>query len=153
MLDQESAGIYLQTADMDVVMGRLGTVPIFLNDLDAQTELGRKRIEELTRSHYDNTDTLNILPSCDFGCTTGGRYLNRRCKHCGTVVTTITDRPIQSDVWIRPPRGVKALMLPNAWRIISEAFSTKDFNVLEWICIPTTIAPMKRQGLTDLRKQ
>lgn len=151
MYEQQATGVYLQTADMDTVIGRLGVVPVFLNDLDSTTETGRKRIEELTRSSYDS-DQLNILPSCEEGCTTGRRYLNTRCQHCQTIVVSVTERPIQSDVWIRPPRGVHAMMVPNVWTMLSEACGSRDFSLLEWITVPNTPTPPRHLEITERLK-
>jgi hypothetical protein len=150
-MNNYDCGIYLQTADMDKVIGRLGVVPIFLNDLDATTEAGRQHITNLTRTSYDG-ETLDILPQCDYGCTSGARYLHSRCKHCGTIVTTPTERPIESTVWIRPPRGVKALMVPNVWTMLRGAFGPKDFSILEWICVPNYVVPPHRSGIAERLK-
>lgn len=138
-------GVYLQLVDLEETLGHLSMPPVFVNDYDTTTTQGREKLDELIRTNYAG-DTLSIIPSCECGSTTTEAKRNTRCPVCGTIVTSITEKPIESNVWIRTPIGVRALMNPMVWTILDSAFTISGFSILQWVCIPNYQAPSDRHG-------
>lgn len=141
----EERGVYLEFVDFSEIISRLTTPPIFLNDLDPTTRESRERIAHLVRTNYDG-DSLAILPSCECGETTGEVNKNTRCPKCGTIVTSVTEKPIESTVWFRAPRGVDTLMNPNMWGILKDAFTSSGLSILDWLTMPSYMPPVAKQG-------
>jgi hypothetical protein len=126
-------GVYLKLIDYNQLIHQLTVEPVFLNDLDTSSKEGREHLTNLVRSNYDG-DSLSIIPSCECGAMTGERRKGRRCPECNTVVVSVAEKPIESNVWIRTPIGVDTLMNPMAWTILADAFTSSGLNILEWIC-------------------
>lgn len=142
----KTKGVYLQFVNFQEEMSRLTTPPQFVNDIDTTTTAGRERLDNLIRTNY-NGDSLSILPSCECCATTGEHLRNTRCPECGTLVTSVTEKPIESTMWIRAPEGVRSLMNPMFWTIITNAFTSSGLSIIEWICLPNYQAPNDRHGV------
>lgn len=141
----KAKGVYLQFVNFQEIMDLLTTPPIFVNDIDTSTIAGRERLDNLVRTNY-NGDSLSILPSCDCGSLTGEYLRNTRCGNCNTLVTSVTEKPIESTIWIRTPEGVRSLMNPMFWTILNNAFTSSGLSLLQWICLPSYPVPNDRHG-------
>lgn len=128
-------GIYPEIVDHMRVLATLKGQPVFVNDIDTSTLEGREYLESLIYTKYDGGG-LSILPSCELGCTTGVPKQGQTCPTCGTLVVPPTERPIESNLWIRAPEGVHALVNPQMWIILSNAFTVNSCNLLEWLVNP-----------------
>lgn len=129
-------GVYPVIIDHTHVLANLKTPPVFVNDIDTSTQEGLAYLDSLVYTKY-NGGSLSILPSCECGESTGTRFLGKTCNNCNTVVIPATERPIESNVWIRAPQGVKALVNPQMWIILSNAFTLNGCNLLEWLINPS----------------
>lgn len=119
--------------------------PILVNEFNIDTQEDRERLNGLIYSHYEG-DSLSVAPSCDCGEVTGEYNVGITCQRCHTIVMSVTERPLESILWIAPPEGVKTLFNPMAWIILHERLNYPGVNLLRWMCDPTyqiTIAPPK----------
>lgn len=131
-------GQYARIISHDQLLANLPTPPKIINDmgLDLDTEEGRNTLASYLSTSFDG-DNISPLPSCLFGHLTGEENVGRMCPICNTRVTNIVDRPVDTSLWIAPPKGVKTLFNPEAWTILSDATRyNKKFCVLDWICDP-----------------
>lgn len=117
------------------VLVRLKTVPIYVNDIDTSTPEGQAYLDSIIYTKYEG-GSISIMPTCECGETHGGPKRNTVCPSCGTLVVPPTERPIEPTVWIRAPDGVKALINPQMWTMMSQAFTVNDCNLLEWLINP-----------------
>lgn len=115
--------------------------PIILNDVPARTKEEREKLNNLIMTTYNNTDTLETIPSCACGSLSYNYRINELCPKCGTRVETEADRAIESTVWFRAPPGVKGLVNPMCWIIMSDVMTRSKFNALLWFCNPYMEAP------------
>lgn len=135
----EEKGIYLRLVDYRAIYGKTIN-PVIVNDFPNDTRTDRSELANLIRTSYDG-DTLNILPTCD--CTKHtGRYkaeLGYICEVCNTPVVSHSEKPIEANVWLRAPEGVAPFMNPCAWKMITDTFTCKGLNIIQWLCgIQTT---------------
>lgn len=86
-------------------------------------------------------DTLNIVPTCECGDTRGRYNVGVVCEKCGTTVMAVTERPLESVLWIAPPKGVHKLINPRAWHILNKSLTHNGVRLLEWLCNPTMQMP------------
>lgn len=135
-------GVYQQCVDHDDLHAKLTFTPAYANDLDITTLDGKDELNKLMYSRYEG-DSLNVIPSCDCGLLHGARFLSHLCKVCNTKCEYITEKALESLVWIRAPRGIKRLISPTAWIILSNAWSFPSFHLLEWLTNPMYVVPPK----------
>ena len=63
------------------------------------------------------------------------------CDVCGCACLPVTEKPLESILWIRAPTGIDALINPVMWIILSEKFKEGSVNVLEWLTNPRLTIP------------
>lgn len=134
--DPRRKGVYPEIANHEATLARLRGTPIFINDIDTSTAEGQDKLDSLLYTKYDG-GSISILPSCECGETTTVSKLNTYCPNCSTIVVPPSERPIESNLWIRAPDGVKALINPQMLIILSKAFTINGCNFLEWLLNPT----------------
>ena len=140
--------------DFDGLFHSLKVQPIILNDVPAQTKEERETLNRLIMTTYNNTDTLESIPMCSCGHMAHGYNLGVMCPYCGTRVEATTDREIESTVWLRAPDGIKSLVSPLLWMVLSKVMTTSKFNVLTWFCNPNAeYPPIKNRQATKLVKK
>lgn len=147
-------GIGLDIINHDEVFKNLKKQPIMLNDYDLEEDEDRERLKGMIYVTY-NSDSLEILPSCDCGELSGEEYNNLFCDHCGSYCLPVTERPLESTLWIRAPQGIKALINPHMWKIMEEFLSVSRTCVMSWLTDPyykppktlDTIEKFKRAGI------
>lgn len=130
-------GISLDFESHDLLYKELsnsGMKPIIVNDF--QHEFSERKcidsVNELIRTHY-GTDELDTIPRCDGGHITGGYNEGLVCPICNTVVERVVDKPLVSQIWLRPPKGIAAFINPRFWNLFESIFWTKKFNLIEWL--------------------
>jgi hypothetical protein len=135
-------GIYLRIKSLDKVFQQAKNVPYLVNDFDIDTEEGRELLNAKIYSRFDG-DVLDILPSCDCKHISGEYNRGLICPDCHTVCEPVTEREVESALWLRPPEGVTAFINPQVWMILSDAltYDSKSVNLLEWLCSPTLNIP------------
>lgn len=133
-------GIYQELVDHDLEISMLSHPPIIINDIDHRSLAGKERLNSLLITSYDG-DSLPILPSCDCGALTSQQRVGQVCPDCGHPVVAATEKPIESNVWIRAPEGVRALINPAWWAIMSGVMTVSSVNILEWLTNPAYRPP------------
>jgi hypothetical protein len=128
--------VYLELVNHDELFHRLEKPPILANHLDITTLQGKEQLNRQMYNQYQG-DTLNVLPSCDCGELQGGYNVGSICGICKTVCLPNMDKPLESLIWFQAPPGVRALINPAAWIIMSKAMTTSGFNLMEWFCNPS----------------
>lgn len=106
--------------------------PILVNDISVDTVKERLNLAEIIRTSYEG-DVISSLPSCICGETTGGSKRNTICLDCGHKVVTAVDKPITNDVWVRSPKGVRPLMRPVMWTMLTDYFKKSKLCILSYI--------------------
>lgn len=129
-------GVYLDIVDFNELFNTLQSEPVIVNRFDVNTVEGKTQLNDLLMTRYEG-DTLDILPSCDCGNLQGEYNVGVRCPNCNGLVASITERPLESTLWLEVPRGVKGFINPSVWIILSNALTVSGFNILEWFCNPT----------------
>lgn len=129
-------GISLSLINFDERFRNASTPPIVVNQFDVNTTADKERLNKLIYTHYEG-DALQVLPSCECGVTTGEYNVGIRCPACNSTVMSVTERPLESLLWIAPPKGVKTFLNPQAWTILSDQLTYPGVNLLEWLCNPT----------------
>lgn len=126
-------GVFLEIVDFDHEFNSLAKIPTVLNDLEERSE---KDKEEINRSIYTKytSDLLTNIPSCECGLLQGEDAIGVKCDVCHTEVKPSIEDELESLIWIRAPLGVKALINPTCWKIISSRYTKSNFNVLRYIC-------------------
>jgi hypothetical protein len=143
-------GVYLKTVNFDEMFANLTQPPIIVNDFDITKEEDRERLNFLLYTKYEG-DTLANLPSCDCRQLSGDRNIGRRHVYdpitglpgCNTLVLPVTEKPLESMLWMETPPGVPAFVNPTVWRILSKELTKNGFNILEWLCNPYYHATVK----------
>lgn len=150
----EELGVYQYMIDHDREIRELPIEPKIINDMDLSTIEGKERLNNLLLTRYENTDRLPILPTCDCNNPkmTGVNYIGKVCPDCGTFVTPVTEKPILSNLWIRAPEGVRALINPVFWAIMSKEFTVSKVSLLDWLTVPSYKPPTDNIYAIDVLK-
>ena len=128
--------VYLELVDHDEIFrATQANGVVIANDLDITSQVGKEKLNRLIYNRYEG-DSLNVLPACDCGHLKGGYSVGMTCDICKTVCQNDMNRPLESTIWIKAPDGIRALINPTAWIILSRAMTTSGFNLLDWLCNP-----------------
>ena len=128
-------GVHMGVVDLDFVFANCSNEPIILNGIDVSSVKEKERLNAMIYTRYEG-DTLDMLPSCDCGSIKGEYNVGVRCSTCGTEVHAVTERPLESTLWIAAPEGVRALINPHVWAVMSNRMQVPGGNLLEWLCSP-----------------
>ncbi len=126
---------FFKPTDFDREFNKLSVYPIFANDIDTCTDEGRMNLRYQLITQYGG-DALSSIPQCAEGCTVGGIHFQTTCPICHTEVTYITERPIESLVWIRAPEGMAGLYNPTIWGALVQAMTLNSVSCWDWLCDP-----------------
>lgn len=127
--------IYQELVSHDQIFSTLTHTPVIVNVLDLETTEGRQNLQDLLFTRYEG-DALNVLPSCDCGEVTDNSNLGVICDNCGTECISIVDKKLESTLWIQCPKGIRALINPAVWTMMTATFTSSGFNAIEWACNP-----------------
>ena len=142
-------GIYLEMVDHDELFEHSKNVAIIVNEFDLEVKDDLNRLNALIHTTYEK-NVLQLLPQCDCQYLKGGRNVGVRCPKCNTLCLSVTEKPLQSALWIATPEGIDTLINPEAWIILSKALTTSQFNILEWLTDPyKAVTTNKVQGILD----
>lgn len=128
--------VYQSLVCFDKLFNQLKEPPIIVNDLIDSSEEDKERIKNHIFTKF-SSDMLSSLPSCDCGDIKGTFNVGVLCGNCNTVVSSSLDQAIEPILWMRAPKGVKKLINPTVWYMLSERFTRSGFNVIQWICDST----------------
>lgn len=129
-------GYHLTLVDLDRRFNQATRPPIIINSFNTDTKEGKEELNKLLYIRYQG-DTLDVIPTCDCGKLTGEYNQDIVCEVCHTTPTSVTERPLESSLWMEPPAGVEAFINPTAWIILSKALYDNGQRMLEWMCSPT----------------
>lgn len=137
-------GIHLNLVDHDELFEQTHVQPILVNDFDLSSSDQLDKLNNLIYTSYDD-DSLEVVPSCDCGDIKGEYNVGVRCPTCGTECLSVTERPLESVLWIAAPKGVDALINPEVWIILKDAFKISDISVLDWLTNPRYRVPIEKE--------
>lgn len=126
---------HFEPTDFDREFNKLSVYPVFANDIDTSTDEGRMSLRHQLITQYGG-DALSSIPQCSEGCTVGGVHFQTTCPICHTEVTYITERPIESLVWLRVPEGMAGMYNPMIWNALSAAMTVNSISCWDWLCDP-----------------
>lgn len=136
-------GVSLALADLDVVHRSCQHVVHVVNDISVALASEKEDFNRKIMTRFSGDDLLSNLPSCYCGQTTGEQNKYDICNVCHTPVIDSTMQELEPIVWMRAPNGVRSLINPLFWTMISEFFSRGNFDVLRWIA-DTNYHPVAR---------
>jgi len=131
-------GFSLKMTNLNEVYATSSTPPLLVNNYNISTIEDRESLNRLIYTHYDG-DVLNIVPSCECGDLRGEFNVGIKCSACGTTVMAVTERPLESVLWMAPPKGVATFINPMAWIQLSKALTYNSINLLEYLVNPTMV--------------
>ena len=126
-------GVYLELVNYTKLFQDKKNEPIIVNNLDESTEEEKENFNKLIYTKY-NSDLLSNLPTCECGEINGEYNIGIVCQQCNTPVVSKMDQELEPIIWIKAPIGVRALINPTVWSIITEHFTKSGFDIISWIC-------------------
>ncbi len=138
-------GIYLKVIGYDTIYNHLTHPAILMNDFNIDLESDRQQLNELIYASLDG-DSLNNTASCDCRKLTGMEKYGLRCDNCLSLVVPITEKPLDSILWLKAPAGIRAFINLTVWRILSKNLTHSNFNILEYLTNPRYVPPGSLSG-------
>lgn len=138
--------ITAEIIDLDELFRNSPRPPIRLNEFNVSSEADKEIINRLILTQY-GSDFLEIEPSCDCGYLKGGYNEGVVCPHCNDPVMAVTERPLETSVWLGLPKGVKAYINPKVYTILSKRLTVSKFNILEHLVNPSAAGPETRHAI------
>jgi hypothetical protein len=135
-------GVYLELSNFDSLFRNAKRAPIIINDLQETSEDDKDSFNKLVYTKYAG-DLLSNLPSCECGEIIGEHNLGVQCKNCRTEVKSPMDHDLEPVIWMRAPKGVRALINPVVWTMINEKFTRSGYEIIKWLT-DTTYKPQVR---------
>lgn len=136
-------GIRMRIVDHDALFERATNVPTILNHFDLHSQHHMEKLNELIYTTY-NDDSLEIQPHCECGKVSGEFRVGVVCSDCGVPCLSVTERPLESSLWIAAPEGVDALINPEVWIILNKRLMDGGVSVLEWLTNPYMVVPPEK---------
>lgn len=146
-------GIYLRVVGYDTMFMHQSHPAILMNDFNIDLEADRLKLNNLIYASLDG-DSLNNTASCDCGHIHGMDNYGIRCNDCLSLVMPITEKPLETLLWIKVPAGIKKFINLTVWRILSKNLTHSNFNILEYLCNPryTAASPLAADKMRKLDK-
>lgn len=141
-IDPDELGIREEIKDLEEVFYKLSSPPIMVNDFDISLASERERLNDLIFTKHEG-DTLSNLPRCSCGATTSRKKVGKIASCCGTVVAPLSEKSIDSLLWLHVPEGIPAFINPQVWRILAKSMTHSGFNLLEYLINPYYKANVK----------
>ncbi len=145
-------GVYFELVDFDEEYDKSSKQPTILNDLEENNAKDKEFINSCIYTRY-TTDLLSNIPECGCGHLIGQDLLGVTCPECNTVVQNSIENDLEPLIWIRAPLGVKSLVNPTAWAIISQRYTRGNFNVIQYLCDVTYNPPLRKPAVLDEIKE
>lgn len=125
-------GVHTRLVNFNKRFATLRNVPVILNYFDDSTEEERKRINDQIRTKYTD-DLLSNLPSCNCGEIVGEFNKNVVCFTCHSKVESPLEQNLEPILWMKAPVGVKTLINPTFWMMLSEKFTRSNYSIVRWL--------------------
>lgn len=129
-------GIAMRLVDIDRDFDTAANPPVIVNTFNVNTAEDKAMLDALIYTYYEG-DSLNVVPTCDCGKTKGASKIGSRCPKCNGEIRPVSERPLESLLWLAPPEGVSTFINPQAWTMLSKALTHGGINGLAWLCDPT----------------
>jgi hypothetical protein len=142
-------GIAIELVDLNQVYETASNLPIIINSFNVSTLEDKSILDMLIYTFYEG-DSLNVVPTCECGSTKGAAKINSTCPRCGSKIYPVSERPLESLLWIAPPAGVKTFINPQAWTMLSKALTHGGVNGVAWLCDPTL--PVGNEPHREIRR-
>ena len=127
--------IYIGLVNHDELFHQLSYPPELVNNFNITLTSESDRLNNKLMTKYEG-DSLDCLPSCECQFLRGAKKKGRRCPHCHSIVSEMSERPIQSGLWMRVPEGVYSFVNPQAWWIMRVNLNIGPVNYLDWLTNP-----------------
>lgn len=126
-------GVFGRSVNFEQLIARQEYPPVIVNDLDITTTEDRNLRDKLMLTNYQGP-TFSMEPTCECGELKGGDKRGRICPSCHTEVLPHTEKKIQSELWIKRPDSVKALLNPFIFAVLQNAYNTQGgIDVMRWL--------------------
>lgn len=124
--------IHQEIISLEDVYHSLRFPPIMANDLEITSEEGKAKLNNLLYTRYYG-DTLDVVPSCDCGKVEGSYNLGVTCVDCLTKCEHLSDRKLESALWLGVPEHVRSYINPTVWIILSDRMKVSGYNILHYL--------------------
>lgn len=126
-------GVFGRTVNFDRDIASQEYPPIIVNDLDITRTEDRLLLDKLLMTNYSGP-TFSMEPTCECGELRGGDKRGSICPSCHTEVLPHTERKIASELWIRKPDSVQALINPFVFAVLQNIYNTQGgIDVMRWL--------------------
>ncbi len=124
-------GVSLYLLNFNTVFSQLKLPPVIVNDLVNSSVEQKEKLNATILTAY-SSDLLSNVPTCECGRITGEYNVGIVCSDCGSAVVNPHGN-LESFVWLRAPEGVRALVNPSAWMMLTKCFTKGNFNLIHWL--------------------
>lgn len=146
-------GIYLDVVDFNLLYNMSSIVPKFVDEMNVDDLSNRQKLTEMLITRYES-DTLDSVPTCTCGeLRFGWVGSSAVCENCGSGISVPAERPIESQVWIRAPKGVKALIHPRMLDAMIQFFRAGGESIVTWLLDPLYRPKREVQAHYKLREK
>ncbi len=139
-------GVYHKVVDYEAIFKSLSFKPVILNEFDTTKEEERIRLNDIIYTEYDG-ETLSNVPRCE--CETDGLSgevnVGIVCEECGTPVRPVTEKELQSLLWMVAPKPVPAFINLTVWRVMDRYMRMSGFSVIQYLTDPYYTYKTKRE--------
>jgi len=129
-------GVFAGLVDFDRMYESVSDRVTLVNTFDVRDEEQKQRLMDLMYTEYEG-DTFDNTPSCDCGVVKGEFNVGMRCTNCGTTVAAVTERPMESILWIKIPDDVRGFISPAVWNLLNKTFKYRSVEMVRWLSDPT----------------
>lgn len=138
-------GIYKKIVNYDQMFRALTIDPIIINDLPNLSDVDRERNNDLI--YRQHSTVFNTTPRCSCGETTTERQIGVECPKCNTQVREVLESQLESQLWMRTPRGIgtDSFINPGVWQLLSGYFSRTKKSPKNSYVLQTTAKPKRTQ--------
>lgn len=109
---------------------------LFANDIDTTSREGQEKLNSLLYTRYQG-DVMSSAPKCSCGELSGAYNKGLICSNCSTECLDVLDKPLESNLWVRVPDGIKKFITPGFWIVASRYLTKSQWNLLEWFVNPS----------------
>lgn len=141
------SGVFCEMINYDRLYESVSDHAILVNTFNVRNDAEKERLNQLLYTEYDG-DTLDTMPTCDCSKLRGEYNKGIRCPECGTIVVSVTERPMESLLWIKAPSGVTGFISPAAWNVLNSVFRYRGVHMIRWLADPT-YTPKKNVDKSD----
>lgn len=124
--------IHQEIISLEDVYHNLRVPAIMANDMEITTEEGKAKLNNLLYTRYYG-DALDIVPSCDCGHIEGSYNEGVVCPDCLTKCEHLSDRRLESALWLGVPEHVRSYINPTVWIILSDRMKVSGYNILHYL--------------------